>query len=131
MEWALAMRTTLLVLVAGCWAPTSHDTAVPDAACGDIGAFEIAAPRPELHYAPSLDVYVDEIELWAELTLVITDELGAPYAWTSDSSEPYPSGAGMWWRRDGFHYDLAASHRYTLTVSHCTTRQSVEFFTSP
>lgn len=131
------MRLVLLaaVLASAC-APPAEDDVVPlepDAAVGtscDLGGFEIAAPRPDLHYAPSMVVYVDESELQGELTLTMTDNLGNAYAWTSDDSEPYPGDAGTWWSRDSFHYDLAPSRRYTLTVSHCQHSQTVTFFTS-
>ncbi len=128
------MRCMLLPLlvVAACGSPVVEDHHAPplEAGCSDIGAFEIAAPRPDLHYAPSLDVYVDESELQGELSLTMVDDLGNPYEWTTDSTAPYPGDAGTWWNQDKFHYDLAPSHRYTLTVSHCATIQTVVFFTS-
>jgi hypothetical protein len=106
-------------------------TEFPDAPSCDIGAFEIAVPREGLHYDKSLDVLVDETELWASLTLKIGDDVGDSYIPTADSSAPYPRDAGSWWNLDTFHFELAANTRYTLTVSHCTTSQSVSFFTSP
>jgi len=128
------MRSLAVVmLLVGC-GPRIEDDVAPipdgDGGCSDIGAFEIAAPRPGLHYTPSLEVYVDETELWAELTLEMIDNLGQSYSWTVDSTQAYPQDAGIWWNRDSFHYDLAPGQRYTLTVSHCRTRQTVTFFTS-
>jgi hypothetical protein len=101
----------------------------PDAYVGCIGAFQIVAPNEGLHYAASMDVIVDESELQYELTLTMTDDLGTAYKYTADSSEPNPDGT--YWSRDKFHYELAASHRYDLTVSHCDQSQTVTFFTSP
>lgn len=103
----------------------------PDAPSCDIGAFEIAVPREGLHYDKSLDVLVDESELWASLTLKIGDDVGDTYPPTSDSTAPYSRDAGSWWNLDTFHFELAANTRYTLTVNHCTTIQRVSFFTSP
>jgi hypothetical protein len=122
-----------LVLLAACAPPNeSHRHPVdPDANTCDIGAFQIAAPRADIHYAPTMDVVVDESELWAELTLTMVDELGDSYLYVSDSTAPYPGGSGSWWNQDKFHYELAPNHRYTVTVSHCANSQSVEFFTSP
>jgi hypothetical protein len=117
----------LLLVVVGC-ATNPNDNPPEGAAC-DIGQFEIAAPREGLHYAPSLDVYVNETELWAELTLTMTDESGHTFSWTDDGSQPNPDS--QWWNLDNFHYDLAPSSRYVLTVGHCNSNQTVTFFTSP
>ena len=76
-------------------------------------------------------VLVNESELWASLTLTIRDGIGNTYAPISDTTAPYPQDAGYWWNRDTFHFELAANTLYTLTVSHCTKIQTVEFFTSP
>ena len=103
----------------------------PDAPSCDIGAYEVAVPREGQHYDKSLDVLVDESELWASLTLKIGDDNGDSYIPISDSTARYPSDAGYWWNLDTFHFELAANTRYTLTVSHCTTSASVSFFTSP
>lgn len=103
----------------------------PDAPSCDIGAFEIAVPREGLHYDKSLDVLVDESELWASLTVQIGDDVGDTYLSISDRTAPYPRDAGSWWNLDTFHFELAANTRYTLTVSHCTMIQRVSFFTSP
>jgi hypothetical protein len=131
------MRFALFVLLsalslAGCGETSPHRGYIPDpdaSTCG-IGAFQIAAPKPDLHYAPNVVVYVDETELWAELTLDMTDDLGTTYAWNSDGTEPYPGDAAIWWNRDSFSYQLPPSRRMTLTVSHCQDAQSVTFFTS-
>ncbi len=130
------MRLVLFaVLLAACGPNAEDDFApLPDAyvsSCG-VGAFEIAAPRPDLHYAPSMVVYINEIELWAELKLTMVDDLGNSYPWTHDDSQPADDEAGIWWRQDRFWYDLAPSHRYTLSVSHgcASDDQSVTFFTS-
>jgi hypothetical protein len=138
LDYAPAMHRFVLLVIAivGC-APQAEDdvrpTPIPDfdaaVPCG-IGGFEIAAPRADLHYAPSMDVYLDESELLGQLSLAMTDDLSNPYQWTNESSSPYPGDAGPWWSRDKFHYELAPSHRYTLTVSHCELNQSVTFFTS-
>jgi hypothetical protein len=128
-----AMRSVLIaLLLVGC-APTTEDDLYipPDSTIScDIGAFEIAAPREALHYVPSMDVVIDESELWASLSLQMVDELSNSYQWTADTTSPYPADAGSWWNRDTFHYELAPNHRYTLTVSHCTNIQTVTFFTS-
>ncbi len=104
----------------------------PDAGDGtcNLGAFQIAAPRPDLHYAPSMDVNVYESELQGELTLTMVDDLGASYQWTSWNPQPNPTDAGEWWSLDKYHYELQPGHRYTLTVSHCADVQTVVFFTS-
>ncbi len=127
----------LLVLAACDW--TQPDTAGPkrppigdpDASTCDLGAFEIAAPEADLHYAPSMDVNIYESELQGELTLTMVDELGASYPWASIATGPNPTDAGEWWSLDKYHYELQGGHRYTLTVSHCADQQSVVFFTSP
>ena len=103
----------------------------PDAPSCDIGAFQIAAPLAGIHYDKSLDVLVDESELWASLALRISDDIGDSYIPIADSSAPYAKDAGSWWNLDTFHFELLADTRYTLTVSHCTNIQTVEFFTSP
>ena len=134
------MRWLPLLLLAACdWTqpdtggPHSHPTD-PDAAvnqCG-IGEFEVVAPKPDLHYAPTMIVYVDERELWAVLQLTMVDENGMGYVWTDDGSVPFMQTDGSWWRHDSFDYTLAPNHRYTLTVGHdCPqTLQTVTFFTS-
>jgi len=135
------MRCLILpvVLLAAC-APRNEDDVVPprgdpDAGChGGIGAFEIAAPQPELHYAPTMDVVIDETELQGSLTLTMIDDLGNSYQYTSDTYAQYPTDGSIWWDQDKYHYELAPSHRYTLTVSPqiCSPYQpqTVEFFTS-
>ena len=133
------MRCLLLPLVvlAAC-APRYEDDIQPprgdpDAATGciSIGAFQIAAPQPELHYAPSMDVVIDESELQGALAFSMIDDVGNTYQWTTESYAPNPSDAGGWWSQDKFHYELAGNHRYTLTVTACPDRtQTVEFFTS-
>ncbi len=96
----------------------------------DLGGFQIAAPRPDLHYAPSMDVNVYESELQGELTLTMVDDLGSSYQWTAWDPQPNPTDAGEWWSLDRYHYELQPGHRYTLTVSHCADVQTVVFFTS-
>jgi hypothetical protein len=104
----------------------------PDAALTcDLGAFDVAVPREGIHYDKSLDVQVDESELWALLTVTINDDGDNAYLPTSDTTAPYPRDAGSWWNLDTFHFELAANTRYTLSVSHCATVQRVSFFTSP
>jgi len=110
--------------------PPMGDPDAPTCSTG-IGAYEIAAPREGIHYDKSLDVLVNESELWASLTLKIVDGIGDSYIPISDSSAPYPKDAGSWWNLDTFHFELVANTRYTLTVSHCTDSQTVTFFTSP
>ena len=132
----LRIMFALVVPLAACdRIPTEGDDRPPmgdpDAPSCDIGAFEVAVPREGQHYDKSLDVLVDESELWASLTLKIGDDIGDSYIPISDSTARYPSDAGYWWNLDTFHFELAANTRYTLTVSHCTTSQSVSFFTSP
>jgi len=128
------MRSVLFaLLLVGCARTTEDDLYVPPDDSGvscDIGAFEIAAPREGLHYVPSMDVVIDETELWASLSLEMIDDLSNSYQWTADTTSAYPADAGSWWNRDTFHYELAAGHRYTLTVSHCHNIQTVTFFTS-
>lgn len=129
----LRLILPVLVLAACDW--TEPDTAgpgsrpIPDAYMGCIGAFQIMAPKADLHYAASMDVIVDESELQYELSLTMIDDAGTAYKYTADSSEPNPDGT--FWNRDKFHYELAAGHRYDLTVSHCDQSQTVTFFTSP
>lgn len=125
----------LLVAVAACDrytipTPDGGGRPIPDAytSC-DIGSFLIVAPKADLHYDASMDVIVDESELQYELQLTMTDDLGQAYKYTADSSAPNPDGT--FWNRDRFHYDLAAGHRYDLTVSHCQQSQTVTFFTTP
>ncbi|MEO8841265.1 MAG: hypothetical protein ABI591_03765 [Kofleriaceae bacterium] len=101
----------------------------PDAASCDLGAFEVAAPHEGLHYDKSLDVLVDETELWAELTVTIGDDGDDSFLPTSDTTAPY-AGDASWWNLDTFHFELAANTRYTLTVSHCNMIQRVAFFTN-
>ena len=133
----LRLLAPFLLLTACDWTepdtagPGHHPISDPDAPTCDIGAFAIAAPRDGLHYDKSLDVLVDESELWAELTVVIGDDIGDTFLPKADSTAPYPGDAGSWWNRDTFHFELASSTRYTLTVSHCTQKQTVTFFTSP
>jgi len=133
------MRCLLLPLVAlAACAPRYEDDIQPprgdpDAAlgCTEIGAFQIAAPQPELHYAPSMDVVLDESELQGSVMFTMVDDLGTSYQWTSETFAPYPNDAGNWWSQDRYHYELAPSHRYTLTATVCPDRtQTVEFFTS-
>jgi len=126
----------VLVLVAGCDRglddPRPHPVhSDPDAGQCELGEFAIAAPVDGEHYDKSLDVLVDESELWNELSVTIADDIGDTYLPTSESTEPYPADAGTWWNRDTYHFELAASTRYTLAVSHCSTYQRVAFFTSP
>jgi hypothetical protein len=106
---------------------------LPDAYLGCFGAFQVVAPVADLHYVASMDVIVDETELRYELKLTMVDDQGTAYQYTTDSSDPDPDG--MYWNRDKFHYELAASHRYDLTVAACDNgqpgSQTVTFFTSP
>ncbi len=105
----------------------------PDAGCGlnGIGAFEIAAPRPGLHYDKSLDVVIDESELRWSFTVRIIDEGGISIAPVSDDEVPFPADAGSWWSRDTYHFELAPNTRYTARVAVCDDRiQTVDFFTS-
>jgi hypothetical protein len=131
------MRLAVIaLLLTACDPPPEDDVyhPFPDAyvsQCG-VGAFEIAAPRPDLHYAPLMVVYVNETELQGGLKLTMVDDLGNGYQWTHGDSQPYPGDADIWWNRDSFWYDLAPSRRYTLSVSHgCQSDdQSVTFFTN-
>jgi hypothetical protein len=133
------MRLAVLaLLLAACSDPTYVDprppNPLPDAyvtGCG-IGAFQIAAPKQDLHYAPAMVVYIDEKELQGSLDLTMVDDAGTHYQWTHDDSQQPATDAGAWWSHDSFWYDLAPGHRYTLSVSHgCPSDdQSVTFFTS-
>lgn len=129
----LRLALPLLAIVACDW--TEPDTAgpagrpVPDAYVGCVGAFQISAPKANLHYAASMDVIVDESEAQGDLTLTMIDDAGTSYAWTTESFGPDPDGT--FWSRDKYTYELAAGHRYDLTVSHCDQSQTVTFFTSP
>jgi hypothetical protein len=133
------LALVILLPLAACDDPrtgdgATKDTRYPDAGCGlnGIGAFEIAAPRPGLHYDKSLDVVIDESELRWSFAVAITDDLGTSFAPISDTEVPFPSDAGSWWSLDTYHFELAANTRYTATVTVCDNRtQMVEFFTSP
>lgn len=102
---------------------------LPDAYISCVGAFDVVAPRADLHYDKSLDVYVDESELQGLLELTMTDDVGAVYTWQTETFGPDPDG--QYSDRDRYHYELAASHRYQLTVSGCGPIQMITFFTSP
>ncbi len=125
------LRVALPVLMLAACAPdTAGPQALPDADIGcSIGTFQIKAPVEGLHYDPALDVYIDEAELQGELTLTMIDDAGTSYQSTSDTYGPDPTDSFL--TLDKYVYALAPSHRYDLTVSHCTTSQTVTFFTSP
>lgn len=134
------MRWLPCLLLAACdW--TQPDTAGPHHPIGDPdgsvdqctpGEFQIVAPQPDLHYAPTMVVRVDEREMWAVLRFQMVDENGMGYVWTSDDSAPFQQTDGSWWRHDSFDYSLAPGHRYMLTVGHSCSEpdQTVTFFTS-
>jgi hypothetical protein len=128
----------LVLMIAGCdynQPDTSHhlNADIDASTCyAGLGEFEIAAPRPGLHYDKSLDVIIDESELRWSFTVRITDDQGNSFAPTADTEVPYPPDAGSWWSLDTYHFELAANTRYTATISVCPTRtETVEFFTSP
>lgn len=133
----LRLALPTLVLIACDW--TTPDTGgsgvrpLPDAYVGCVGAFHIVAPNANLHYDKSLEVYIDESEAQGDLQLTMTDDLGTPYTWTTETFGTDPDG--MYWSRDRYHYDLAAGHRYDLAVTHCNNAaiqtETVTFFTSP
>ncbi|HEY1816378.1 MAG TPA: hypothetical protein VGG74_28725 [Kofleriaceae bacterium] len=102
-----------------------------DAGQCEPGELAIAAPLAGEHYDKSLDVLVDESDLWQSISVTITDDFGDLYEPTTASTQLYPADAGTWSNRDTYHFELAASTRYTLAVSHCSTYESVPFFTSP
>ena len=123
------MRSLVLsVILVGCL-PHAEDDLVPtpDAAQCGIGNFRIVAPVPNLHYAPSLEVYIDEFEITGDPVLSMIDGQGQSYLWTEDAFMPDPVSGGTHGR---WHYDLAPSERYTLTASHCRGTETVTFFTS-
>ncbi|HEY1546247.1 MAG TPA: hypothetical protein VGG28_00435 [Kofleriaceae bacterium] len=97
-----------------------------DAPACDSGQFQIVAPVEGEHYDASLDALVDETALWTQLIVTITDDIGDSYLPTAESTT-YDRGVN----HDTYHFELAASTRYTLAVGHCTTIQTVGFFTSP
>lgn len=119
----------LVVILVGCGPMPEDDIAViPDAArC--IGGFRILAPQPDLHYAPGLEVYIDESELVQPLVLGMTDSQGRTYMWTGEASTPDPQDPGIT-SDDRFDFVLTPDERYTLTVSYCSMQQTVTFFTS-
>src|SRR5277367_1551054 len=88
----LRMLVPALVLVACDWSPSSTDVGLRpihsdlDAPECDIGWLEIAAPLEGIHYDKSLDVLVDETELWTLLTLTIGDDIGDTYLPTMEST---------------------------------------------
>jgi hypothetical protein len=127
------MLRIMFALLAGCGGMQTDPSPMgdPDAPSCDIGAYDVAVPREGIHYDKSLDAIVDESELLGSLTLTIGDDGGDTFLPTANSTAPYPRDAGYWWNLDRFHFELAASTRYTLTVSHCTKSQRVSFFTSP
>lgn len=127
------MRSLVLAfLFFGCGPHYEDDIAVPlsDAKDKDcyIGNFRIVAPVANLHYAPSMEVYIDTFELSGDPVLTMVDDHGQSYLWTNNSFGPDPTLSGT---RERYHYDLAPSERYTLTATHCRGTQTVTFFTSP
>ncbi|HEY3807219.1 MAG TPA: hypothetical protein VGL61_31675 [Kofleriaceae bacterium] len=133
------LRFAAIALLLGACRPLPEDdVAQPpfnnqdlDAGQCEPGALQIAAPVAGEHYDKSLDVLVDESALWHDISVTITDDVGDLYDPTAASTQPYPADAGIWSNRDTYHFELAASTRYTLAASHCTTYESVAFFTSP
>ena len=119
-----------LALFAACDWTTPDTGPVPDANRGcAIGTFRIVAPVAGQHYDPAVHVYIDEAELQGELTLVMLDDNGTAYNFTSDTYGPDPKDSFL--TLDDYQYALAPGHRYELTVSHCDDSQTVTFFTSP
>ena len=110
--------------------PTTQTPGVlPDAFVACVGAFQVVAPVADLHYDKSLDVYIDESEAQGDLQVTMIDDRGTSYTYTDLTFGTDPDG--MYWSRDRYHFELAASHRYDLTVRHCDTSQTITFFTSP
>lgn len=126
------MKAMLLVLVAavGC-GPSSGDGTddvriSPDGRVLCVGHVQILAPVANLHYDAGLEVYIDESEAY-DFQQAMYDSDGLFYGYTDQSSVTDPMSFTTHHR---FHYDLAPSKGYTLTVSHCEETQSVSFFTS-
>jgi hypothetical protein len=72
------MRYVLAIAFAACSRAAMHRTFEDDVdapAC-DIGELQIAAPVEREHYDASLDVLVDDMDLWTQLTVTISDDFG-------------------------------------------------------
>lgn len=121
----------VLVTIVGCGPPSGgYADDVPDAEGIDAhdcrGDVRILAPVANLHYDAGLEVYIDENESYGDLEQWITDSHGQYYTYTDSSSVTDTNGT----IHERFHYDLAPSEHYTLTVIHCYETQTISFFTS-